>query len=120
MLIRRAGAAKETLLSWSYREDQRREAARAPGPEGPSLRSLVLASWAVGADLCGPGPAGAPRAPLWRSSMRSARRFHTLWVMPLSFRPPGRGEQERSYYARFTGEETEAGEEKGLAKISPN
>lgn len=41
--------------------------------------------------ISGPGPAGASRAPLWQCSMRSARRFHTLWVMPLSFHPPGEG-----------------------------
>lgn len=77
-------------------------------PEGPSLRSLVL----VGGSGClWSRSSGSPRAPWWRRSMRSARHFHTLWVMPA---------RERSYDACFTGEDTAAGEKRELAKISPN
>lgn len=98
-----------------------------PLPEketGPEEPQPVLAGtgswWAVGVDLLGRCPAEASRAPLgWPQHVLDRALSHPLGQAPVC--PSAqRGKQGRGYHAHFTGEETEPGEWKRLAKISPN
>lgn len=117
-------------------EAQRREATNAPPrkgdrPRGASAcprwyRVLVgggsgSAGSLSGRSLSRPlGVAEASRAPLeWPQHVLDRALSHPLGQAPVC--PSAqRGKQGRGYHAHFTGEETEPGEWKRLAEISPN
>lgn len=135
----------ETLLSSSYRgsekgsnecpSQKRRQAQRSlslsslvQGPGGRwewicwvAVRQTPLAPPWGGRSLSRPlGVAEASRAPLgWPQHVLDRALSHPLGQAPVC--PSAqRGKQGRGYHAHFTGEETEPGEWKRLAEISPN